>query len=108
MIYRLLPRDVLEDPEADARPSLLIGAPKISLALTIVHNPSATTAPLRKGLLPVVVRAYGAYGVCADLSFEPDDLPLLDRCVYCWDFFRGCPRYILLHRVSKKHALDCR
>lgn len=30
---------------------------------------------------PVVLRAYGAYGLCADVSFKPDDLPLLHRCV---------------------------
>lgn len=29
---------------------------------------------------PAVLRAYGAYGLCADVGFHPEDLPLLQRC----------------------------
>ena len=31
---------------------------------------------------PAVLRAYGAYGLCADVGFHPEDLPLLQRCAY--------------------------
>lgn len=32
-----------------------------------------------EGAGPVVIRAYGAYGLCSDTPFDPDDLPLLQR-----------------------------
>lgn len=81
MIYRLLPKEaVVEDADAEARPSLLADAPPIALVLTIAHRPAALLAPLRKGPHAVVMRAYGAYGLAADLSFCPDDLCLLNRC----------------------------
>ena len=35
---------------------------------------------LSSGPRPAVLRAYGAYGLCADVGFHPDDLPLLHRC----------------------------
>jgi hypothetical protein len=81
MVYRLLSTPAGEDDvDAEARPSLLEGAPLISLVLTIVHRPEAARAAMGAAPLPAVLRAYGAYGVPADLAFAPDDLPLLDRC----------------------------
>ena len=81
MIYRLLgTSNDEEDLEAEARPSLLNEKETLfTLNMTLVHRPAAVEAPVGAAPLPTVLRAYGAYGVPADLSFAPDDLPLLDR-----------------------------
>ena len=55
---------------------------RITLVVTLVWHPGALSAPLRAAPAPAVVRAYGAYGLPADLAFAPDDLPLLDRCAH--------------------------
>ena len=81
MLFRLLPEeDVPLDGDPAPRPEPLEGETPYSLHLTMVHRPAAVAAPLCQAPLPVVLRAYGAYGLPADLSFCPDDLPLLDRC----------------------------
>jgi hypothetical protein len=82
MLYRLLPQEELEDDDTvDALPKQPQLDTPFSLFLTVSLRPDAVTSPLGLSPLPVVLRAYGAYGLPADLSFCPDDLPLLDRYV---------------------------
>jgi len=48
----------------------------VQLGITLVHHAlHDLTAPS-----PVVLRAYSAYGLCADLAHSADDLSLLERC----------------------------
>ena len=53
------------------------GHDTLELVITLVHSCQAAALSEPSG---VVMRAYGAYGLCADMSFNPDDLSLLDRC----------------------------
>lgn len=61
---------------AEARLDVAAKASGVKMPLTIVWRGDLDPGRPR----PVVLRAYGAYGLCADVSFQPDDLPLLDRC----------------------------
>lgn len=49
----------------------------VHIPLTLVHPPAARTLPGK----PLVMYAYGAYGECLDIGFDPDQLSLLDRGV---------------------------
>jgi hypothetical protein len=63
---------------AEARLDVAAEASGMKMPLTVVWRGDLDPGRPR----PVVMRAYGAYGLCADVSFQPDDLPLLDRCVF--------------------------
>lgn len=64
---------------AEARLNVAAKASGVKMPLTVVWRGDLDPGRPR----PVVLRAYGAYGLCADVSFQPDDLPLLDRCGAC-------------------------
>lgn len=68
---------------AEARLNVAAQSSGVKMPLTVVWRGDLDPGRPR----PVVLRAYGAYGLCADVSFQPDDLPLLDRCVSTSCFF---------------------
>eukprot|EP00892_Ulva_mutabilis_P003538 jgi/Ulvmu1/1556/UM110_0019.1 len=61
---------------AEARIAQRAGASGAQMPVTL-----AWQGDLGGGPRPAVLRAYGAYGLCADVGFHPDDLPLLHRGV---------------------------
>lgn len=64
-----------DERAAEARLDVAAASSGVKMPLTVVWRGDLDPGRPR----PVVLRAYGAYGLCADVSFQPDDLPLLDR-----------------------------
>jgi hypothetical protein len=105
MLYRLLPKEELDDDTSiDALPKQPQDNSPFPLYLTVSLRPDATSSPLGLSPLPVVLRAYGAYGLAADLSFCPDDLPLLDRyALSVLRFYKTC--FLVFHISIQTRSL---